>query len=86
MPNLNWEIIGCNVAEPREQLQQIEARINGNDLPDPVEFQIMMQHAFHHLNFAWNARTISTERYARLSQDEFDLYGRLPDDLGFDNS
>ncbi len=83
MPKLNWEIIASNIAEARKQLEGIEARIKSGDPPEPVEFQIMLQHAYHHLNFAWNARHWPTGRYARLTQEDFEAGGKLPTDLGF---
>jgi hypothetical protein len=83
MENLNWGIIGPNVADAREELQSIEARIRAGEPIDEEEFQIAMQHAFHHLNFAWNARHWPIERYANLSDTDFKAGGRFPVDLEF---
>ncbi len=68
---LNWNIIGPNIEDAREQLEEIEARIKAGKPPDPVEFQRMMQHAYHHLNFAWNARLWPQRRYAQLTEQDF---------------
>jgi len=84
MPLMPWEAIVSNIAEAREQLQEIESRIAAGDPPDDVEFQIMMQHAYHHLNFAWNMRNHPLERYAKLSDEDFNSWGRFPNDLEFD--
>ena len=81
MPTLNWDIIARNVAEAREQLEEIEARVKGGNPPEPVEFQIMMQHAYHHLHFAWNARYWTTRRYGHLTEEDFQAGGKQPTDL-----
>jgi hypothetical protein len=83
MAELNWEIIGSNIAEAREALQSIEARVRGGESITEVEFQIAMQHAFHHLNFAWNARHWPLEQYANLTAADFEASRRLPVDLEF---
>jgi hypothetical protein len=85
VPRLNWDIIAPNIAEAREQLEEIEARLMGGDPPEPVEFQMMMQHAFHHLNFAWNARHWPTSRYGSLTEADFRVAGGQPTDLDFDD-
>jgi hypothetical protein len=83
MPRLNRVIILKNITDAREQLQAIEERIRAGERISAVEYQIMMQHAFHHLNFAWNARQWTTKRYANLSQEDFLSGGKFPTDLEF---
>jgi hypothetical protein len=78
MPKLNWEIIRYNIAEAREQLEQIEGLARGRKKPSEGELQIMLEHAYHHLNFAWNIRHVSTKRYSHLSDDEFNEWGKFP--------
>ena len=83
MPRLNWETILNNITDAREQLQEIEERIRAGERISAVEYQIIMQHAYHHLNFAWNARYWTTKRYASLSQEDFVAGGKFPTDLEF---
>ena len=83
MPPLNWTIIEPNIHEAREQLEEIERRLSKRAGISKIEFQIMMQHAYHHLNFAWNAREAPTRRYTHLSDEGFDRWGKLPEDLDF---
>jgi hypothetical protein len=35
-----------------------------------------LSHAYHHLNLAWNIRRISTSEYSRLTQEQFERWGR----------
>ena len=45
------------------------------------ELSVDLQHAYHHLNFAWNARYISTKRYANLTDEDFAKWGKYPIDI-----
>lgn len=81
MPKLNWEIIGSNVTEAREQLEAIEKQIKEGDLPHEESLQVMLEHALHHLAFAWNIRHKSTKQYSELSDVDFNEWSKFPEDL-----
>lgn len=81
MPKLNWEIILSNLAEAHEQIEQIEELAKSKKKPCEIEFQIMMIHAYHHLNFAWNIRHASTKNYAKLTEVDFNKWGKYPTDI-----
>jgi hypothetical protein len=81
MKKLNWPIILSNIAEAREQLQQIEARANTGEKISEVEFQILLEHAYHHLNFAWQIRHTPTKRYANLTDEDFNLWSKYPKEI-----
>ncbi|MBN2433199.1 MAG: hypothetical protein JXQ27_17145 [Acidobacteria bacterium] len=79
--NLNWQTISSGLAEAREQLQDLERRIAEGDPPDQADLKICLRHAYHHINVAWNARHISTERYANLTAKDFADWGTYPTDI-----
>ncbi len=81
MQKLNWEIILSNLAEAREQLVKIELQVKKGEAPAEGEFQVMLEHAYHHLNFAWNLRRVSTNKYAHLTDEEFNRWSKFPKDL-----
>ena len=81
MRKLNWEIILSNLAEAREQIAEIELRVRNGEVLSEGEFQVMLEHAYHHLNFAWNIRHVSTKRYTRLTDDEFNQWGKFPKEI-----
>ena len=81
MPKLNWRIIGYNLAEAREQLEAVEARVKEGNPPSEIEFQIMLEHAYHHLNFAWNVRHQPSEKHAKLNDKRFNRWSKFPKDL-----
>lgn len=75
---LNRAIILQNIRESRKQLQEIEKRVGESDEFSETELEIMLRHAFHHLNFAWNVRRVSIERYANLTDKDFARWGKRP--------
>ena len=68
---MNWRIIASNLREAREQLEEIEKQIESKDYPAEVELQLFLEHAYHHLNCAWNIRRVKTKEYANLTEDDF---------------
>ncbi len=81
MSRLNWKIILDNIVEAREQLEQIEERVKNWKKPSEGELQIMLEHAYHHLNFAWNIRHVHTKRYLKLSDEEFNQWSKFPKEI-----
>jgi hypothetical protein len=81
MPKLNWTIIRYNLTEAREQLERLEKQINDGNPRSEIEFQIDLEHALHHLAFAWNIRRVSTKRYSKLSNAEFNEWSKFPPEL-----
>lgn len=81
MPKLNWEIIRYDIAEAREQLEEIEKQIKEGKKISEGAFQVMLEHAYHHLNFAWNVRRVSTKKYANLSDKDFNKWSKFPKEM-----
>jgi hypothetical protein len=80
MPKLNWDVVKWNVAEAREELESIE-RLIANDEMSEAGLEVRVVHAFHHLNFAWNARRASTDRYSKCAKADFNKWGQFPTDI-----
>ncbi len=79
-PRHNWEIVASNLAEAREEIVCLERLIAERRI-SAEEFEIGLRHAFHHLNFAWNIRHLPTKRYANLTHEEFETWGRHPEEM-----
>ena len=77
---LNREIIGSNISEARDELNNLLMKIEAGGLQE-AELQVGLLHAYHHLNFAWNIRRVATSRYALLTQQEFETWGIYPSDI-----
>lgn len=82
MSRLNRELILSNLAEAREELERIEALVGveGGRLSEG-ELSVMFGHAYHHINFAWNARRAPMKKYRNMKDEDFDAWGRFPADL-----
>lgn len=81
MAKLNPEVILYNVSEAREELERIEALVRAGGELSEGELSVMFGHAYHHLNFAWNARHTSDERHLDLKDEDFNAWGRFPADI-----
>jgi hypothetical protein len=46
-----------------------------------IDLQIKLEHAFHHLSVAWNARSASIGRYSNISDGDFNEWSKFPKDL-----
>ena len=75
---MNWEIILYNLKEAREQIEEIEKLVAKENSPSESEFQIKLEHCYHHLNFAWNIRHSSTDDYRNLSDKDFNKWSKFP--------
>jgi hypothetical protein len=78
---LNRQIILYNLSEAREQLQEVEAQIKNKQRLSEVELQIMLEHAYHHLNVAWNARHEKLARYRTLKDEDFNQWRKYPKEI-----
>ncbi len=74
---LNRKIIAGNLAEAIEQLKELHNSASNGNL-DEIELTVGLCHAYHHLNFAWNIRHVPTAQYAKLTQRQFDRWGKYP--------
>lgn len=75
---LNWKIIQNNLCEAAEQIENLISLIRANTPPSEEELQIMLCHAYHHMNFAWNARHVESERYRSMNDSDFETWGLYP--------
>ena len=80
MPRLNKKIILYNIKDAREELENIEKLLEESKLSE-TDLQIMLEHAYHHLNFAWNIRFLTGKRFKELSDDDFNEGSKYPKEL-----
>ena len=81
MRKINAEIVLSNIAEAREELEKIEALARSGEELHYGDLIVMFGHAYHHINFAWNARRVSDEKYRGLTDADFNEWGRFPADI-----
>jgi hypothetical protein len=68
----------------RDAAEELQRKIRDlEDKPDYgyAEFSIVMQHLYHHMNTAWNARDKSQEQVAECSEADFIRWRQFPEDI-----
>ena len=77
-------MVQSNIQEAREELQELERTIKKSGRRNETQLQISLQHAYHHMNFSWNARQKSDRAYAKLIKQDFEKWGEFPTDIWFE--
>lgn len=81
MKRLSRRIVRANLEESLEQLEDVLAILRaGKPLPEE-HFAVMIAHAYHHLNVAWNARNAPMARYRKMTSRDYNLWASFPRDL-----
>lgn len=76
----NKYLILENIQEAREQLEEIEKQLQDDSDYDDVELRIELEHAYHHLNFAWNIRNEDDKKIDKFSNEDFQKWSKFPKD------
>lgn len=71
------DIILANISEAREQLEAIEKSLVDPEYEE-VELKLDLEHAYHHLNYAWNVRNESDEALSKHSAPDFIKWSKFP--------
>ena len=75
---MNTRCIKRDLVEARDQLNEIISGIDaGKTLPEGA-FLVYIQHAYRHLNLAWNARHVSAAKYQKMSMRDFNQGSKFP--------
>jgi hypothetical protein len=78
---MNKHILLFNLQEAREELEHIIAALSTETDYDEHDFRAAMEHAYHHLNTAWNARHASDECWANQADELFHPWRAFPEDI-----
>jgi len=78
---LNKKNLGWHLSEAQEELAKLLHKLLTGSLNEDA-LQIGLRHTYHHLNFAWNTRRLPSKH--RVSQREFEEWGRYPNDIDED--
>lgn len=74
---LQRELILSNLADARRQLAEIELSLQDPDYGE-ADFRTDMEHAYHHLNYAWNVRNVSDHALDEQSHEDFQRWSKFP--------
>lgn len=74
----NKYLISQNLEEAKEQIEEILNNLVLNSEYSEEEFKVCLEHAYHHLNFAWNIRKVDEPRAEACSEDDFKEWSKYP--------
>lgn len=66
-----------SITEAIEHLQEVQKGLRGQDYSIGA-FQVLMEHAYHDLNFAWNIRNAPRLEIWECSKDNYTKWSKLP--------
>jgi hypothetical protein len=75
---MNRDYVLYHLREAAEELTRTIAEIENKADYDDVEFEAAMQHLYHHVNTAWNAREASEETARECSEKDFHAWRQFP--------
>lgn len=78
---LNKKVILSNLREALEQLVETISDLENEPDYDENAFEAQIQHLYHHLNTAWNARYATDEEYYDNSEETFYIHRAFPADI-----
>jgi len=77
---MNKHHIEFQLGEAMEQLQETLSAFKNNEISD-VQFELDMEHLYHHLNTAWNARNATVQETTECSETNFSKWRMFPKDI-----
>jgi hypothetical protein len=78
---MNLDYIVFHLAGAKSELETTLREIEANPEYDYGEFRVAMEHVYHHINSAWNARDASPERAKACTQADFRAWRQFPRDI-----
>lgn len=76
--NKRW--VGFHLGEALEELQRLTVELDEPEF-DEVDLKIGLEHAYHHINTAWNSRNTSDEDAASETEEDFYRDRQFPRDI-----
>ena len=78
---MNRVWVRFHLTEALEALGQIIKELDEDPEFDDSVYWVDMQHLYHHLNTAWNARNASEAQVKAVKDSDFNGWSRFPTDL-----
>jgi hypothetical protein len=70
-----------NLREAADALGTLITEIEGDPEYDQGQLEVDLNHVYHHINTAWNARNASPERIETCSAEDFHGWRQFPTDI-----
>jgi len=78
---MNKPYVIYNLEEAKKQLDHILKDVENDGSYDFGAYKVDMQHLYHHLNTAWNARQSSQEESRECAEKDFEKWRQFPGDI-----
>lgn len=79
--NMNKSYISYNLKEGLKQLKEIIKEMESNADYDYGEYSVDMNHLYHHVNTAWNAKYSTKIESDECSEKNFENWRKFPTDI-----
>lgn len=74
----NRDLIRENFEEAIEQLQEIVKELRERAEYSEPELRIDLEHAYHHINYAWHIRNATESELTECSGENFSKWSKFP--------
>lgn len=78
---MNLKYIRYNLEEAQEEIENILHNLKAGENYTHAEFYSSMQHLIHHMNIAWNSRSVPQQQTDSASEDDLKKWGQFPTDI-----
>ena len=78
---MNKDYILLNLREALEEIEHLVRKLQSDPACGEPDLRIGMVHAYHHMNIAWNARNSTKEQTFERTSEQFESWGRFPEDI-----
>ena len=78
---MNREWVLFHLTEARDEINKTLKEIRETPDYGYGEFWVAMQHLYHHVNTAWNARDATATQVEKPTDDDFNRWSQFPTDL-----
>ena len=75
---LNRKCIRSDILEAVDELKTIAEKLQKDPRFEEIGFQTQLNHAYHHLNYAWNSRFSTKKEYVDLTDARFNKWSKYP--------
>lgn len=72
-----------HLGEAIQQLKMIRDALESDLDYNGARFSVDIEHAYHHLNYAWNSRRLGGKRAWEAREADFYKYCQMPTDIDF---
>jgi hypothetical protein len=78
---MNKDYVLFHLTKAEQAIQELIAGIQSNPECEYRNYRVDMEHLYHHINTAWNARDASEAAVDKCSEENFGRWRQFPTDM-----